>query len=397
MTFMPASSPCADTVPMVVHSARRNRPMIVVFVNYRLGIFAFGDGSGSKNLALKDQRLAIEWVVQHISDFGGDPVSHRSRAAESRIDDDCAIQGNITLAGESAGAVYVHAHVLTNAPIQRAILQSGSLHLSPPKEYLHGQALCIGLDDILSKQGYDIANAPVTILLAALAEAGVASMWLQLTEDLQGWDTKLCHVDQLLIGDVEYESAIWRNGVETMTAADIVACFDCAGSFAPELKRLYNIVADRPTACKLGALDFINDTRFTLPVITVRDAHRRAGKQVYHYVFDQANPWQASSRAHHAVDLTAVFGDLDFLTNVGATTVRQDVRDKWVDFCNGLAPWSMQQTYSFGPYGRCGEIATGELECRRRIYACLLLQQIGSARYDTVCGKLVARRISLLN
>jgi carboxylesterase type B len=46
--------------------------MIVTF-NYRLNIFGFGDGS-EKNLALKDQRLAIEWVVKHIGGFGGDKV-----------------------------------------------------------------------------------------------------------------------------------------------------------------------------------------------------------------------------------------------------------------------------------------------------------------------------------
>lgn len=75
MTFMPASSPCADTVPLVAAAATKQQPIITVFVNYRLNIFAFGDTKSSKNLALKDQRLAIEWVVKHIEQFGGDPVS----------------------------------------------------------------------------------------------------------------------------------------------------------------------------------------------------------------------------------------------------------------------------------------------------------------------------------
>lgn len=74
MTFMPPSSKCADVVPFVVNSIKQEQPMIVVFVNYRLNIFGFGDGNSSKNLALKDQRLAIEWVVKHIGGFGGDPV-----------------------------------------------------------------------------------------------------------------------------------------------------------------------------------------------------------------------------------------------------------------------------------------------------------------------------------
>lgn len=47
--------------------------MVFVSINYRLNIFAFGDGK-EKNLALKDQRLGIEWVRKNIASFGGDPV-----------------------------------------------------------------------------------------------------------------------------------------------------------------------------------------------------------------------------------------------------------------------------------------------------------------------------------
>lgn len=48
--------------------------MIFVSINYRLNIFSFGDGK-EKNLALKDQRIGIEWVRKNIASFGGDPVS----------------------------------------------------------------------------------------------------------------------------------------------------------------------------------------------------------------------------------------------------------------------------------------------------------------------------------
>ncbi|TVY85850.1 Lipase [Lachnellula willkommii] len=376
MTFIPASSPCADNIPFVANSMKQEQPMIVVYVNYRLNIFAFGDGKGSHNLALKDQRLAIDWTVKHIESFGGDP-------------------NNITLAGESAGAVHVHAHMLTGAPIQRAILQSGSLHLSPPQDPIRGEGIYKTLGNILEKDGLTLASAPVKTLLGALAESKVVSMWLQLTEELSGWETRISHIDQLLIGDVEYESIIWRNGIETMTTAEIVACFDSAGDQALQLKSLYNIDADRPTSCKFGALDFINDTRFTLPVILIRDAYRKAGKSVYHYTFDQANPWQASSRAHHAVDLLMLFGNLNL--NAAAAAVRQEVQDKWLSFCNGQAPWSEDGVYAFGPYGRCNLITPEEYESRRRVRPCAFLKQIGSGQYNPIFGKLAAGRISLLN
>lgn len=75
---------------------------IVVAIGYRLNIFGFlagqdlfeesgGDSAG--NFGLWDQRMAAEWVREHISLFGGDP-------------------NNITLAGRSAGAYSVEAQML---------------------------------------------------------------------------------------------------------------------------------------------------------------------------------------------------------------------------------------------------------------------------------------------
>lgn len=64
---------------IVNDSLRLSKPIIVVSVQYRLNIFAFGDDDSSGNLALKDQALALKWVQSHISGFGGDPVSKISQ------------------------------------------------------------------------------------------------------------------------------------------------------------------------------------------------------------------------------------------------------------------------------------------------------------------------------
>jgi carboxylesterase type B len=53
------------------------QPIIVVTLNYRLNIFAFGDCKGGEmNLALSDQRAALDFIRLHIRGFGGDPVAH---------------------------------------------------------------------------------------------------------------------------------------------------------------------------------------------------------------------------------------------------------------------------------------------------------------------------------
>jgi para-nitrobenzyl esterase len=66
--------------------------VVVVAINYRLGIFGFLDLSrfgpeytGSASLGFQDQIAAIRWVAENVADYGGDP-------------------GNITICGGSAGA-----------------------------------------------------------------------------------------------------------------------------------------------------------------------------------------------------------------------------------------------------------------------------------------------------
>ena len=88
--------------------------VLVVSVNYRLGPFGFlaieGNSDVAGNIGLKDQQEALQWVNRNIIFFGGDPA-------------------RVTLFGESAGAISVHAHVLSpriKNIFQGAILQSGT-------------------------------------------------------------------------------------------------------------------------------------------------------------------------------------------------------------------------------------------------------------------------------
>jgi para-nitrobenzyl esterase len=69
----------------------RENDVIVVAINYRMGIFGFFDLSrfgedftGSANIGFQDQIAALAWVRDNIADYGGDA-------------------GNVTIMGESAG------------------------------------------------------------------------------------------------------------------------------------------------------------------------------------------------------------------------------------------------------------------------------------------------------
>ncbi|KAF7359804.1 hypothetical protein MVEN_00705600 [Mycena venus] len=77
-----------------------NRGIVVVTIQYRLGLFAFLVGSavkknGALNAGLLDQDFALRWVNKHISNFGRDPAK-------------------VTIWGESAGAGSVLQQVITH-------------------------------------------------------------------------------------------------------------------------------------------------------------------------------------------------------------------------------------------------------------------------------------------
>jgi para-nitrobenzyl esterase len=94
--------------------------LVVVTVNYRLGVFGFlahpaltqeSPYHASGNYGLLDQQAALRWVQQNIAAFGGDPR-------------------HVTIGGESAGSVSVSAQLAapgSRNTFQRAIGESGSM------------------------------------------------------------------------------------------------------------------------------------------------------------------------------------------------------------------------------------------------------------------------------
>ncbi|KAL2075539.1 hypothetical protein VTL71DRAFT_482 [Oculimacula yallundae] len=86
--------------------------VVVVSFNYRLSILGFpGNPNSTANLALLDQRLAVEWVRDNIEKFGGDP-------------------SRITLFGQSAGAASIdfYSYAWTKDPIVAGLIpESGNV------------------------------------------------------------------------------------------------------------------------------------------------------------------------------------------------------------------------------------------------------------------------------
>lgn len=116
------------------------------------------------------------------------------------------MQDNITLAGESAGAVYAHAHAIIGTRIKRLILQSGSLFLSPPMQQKVGKAMLDRLSQKVQKtDGCSLQEVSAESLLRHVRDSGISALWLQSADGLEGWQKKQETVQALMIGDCEYD------------------------------------------------------------------------------------------------------------------------------------------------------------------------------------------------
>ncbi|EDW33332.1 GL20577 [Drosophila persimilis] len=126
--------------------------VIMVSVPYRLGPLGFlstGDTNMPGNFALKDQRLALKWVQQHIADFEGDPQL-------------------VTIFGHSAGGMSAQYHMLSPSSkglFQRAMSLDGTI-LSPllkinrdPLAQAMQIAVVTGIENVDSLSTKDLAQA----------------------------------------------------------------------------------------------------------------------------------------------------------------------------------------------------------------------------------------------
>ncbi|CAF1219944.1 unnamed protein product [Adineta ricciae] len=121
-----------NATPFVITSINYSAPIVVVTINYRIGLLgfladeAFYNGKSgvdgrrtTGNYGILDQIMALDWIKKNIRSFGGNPEE-------------------ITIGGESAGGISVS--VLLTSPLvktgtfQRAIIQSGGIWPNATKD-----------------------------------------------------------------------------------------------------------------------------------------------------------------------------------------------------------------------------------------------------------------------
>jgi carboxylesterase type B len=146
----------------------RNTRVVVVTINYRLGVFGYlahpaltNEAGQSGDYGFMDQQAALRWVRRNIGTFGGDPRQ-------------------VTIGGESAGGWSVCAHLTapgSQGMFSRAIIQSGSC-LTQPLAAAEATGTTIaaaaGCSDAAAAQC--LRGKSTTQLLAAASSASSFSM-----------------------------------------------------------------------------------------------------------------------------------------------------------------------------------------------------------------------------
>ncbi|CAK7214693.1 hypothetical protein SEUCBS140593_002271 [Sporothrix eucalyptigena] len=145
---------------LVARSVALEQPIVVVTINYRLGLLGFltsreiecealtASESHVCNQGSNDQKLALLWIQRHIALFGGDP-------------------DRVTVAGESAGAMSVHVllRCRTTVPLfARAVVCSSPAMAASLRPASKGQA---HFDALVTAAGVSV-TAPYQVKLAAL-------------------------------------------------------------------------------------------------------------------------------------------------------------------------------------------------------------------------------------
>jgi carboxylesterase type B len=192
-----------DLARLVRLSVAKGMPTIAVSLNYRVGAPGFMYSEEMRqagylpNNGFRDQRTALLWLQKYIHGFGGNPE-------------------NVTLMGESAGAVSTAVHLHSKQPLfKRAMLMSGSTLLMGPAplefaEASYQKALgALDLESLTPKKALEkLVSMDAYHLRDTLGESGVVQ---QVSRPLVDGDLCPTNVDfkAVMEGSLELPGKQW--------------------------------------------------------------------------------------------------------------------------------------------------------------------------------------------
>ncbi len=290
-----------------------NGDLVVVSINYRLGALGFTDISRfgeeyatSGVNGLLDQIIALEWVRENITGFGGDP-------------------GKITIAGESAGAFAVGS--LLGSPrarglFHRAILQSGAAHhtLAPHEgeriaDLLLDELGVRQVEDILAVTAEEILQAQHRVdvrIQGARDHTGQVPAFYPVTgnvvlpvDPLEAIRDGAASEVDVLIGTNRDEATLFINGeVSSEKLERDAARYGGDRTLVDAYRTIYPDADNRAIAVAMAT-----DHMFRVPAIRLAEARSGHSGRTWMYRFD----WEsrnAQLKSTHALEIPFVFDNL---------------------------------------------------------------------------------------
>ncbi|KAK4948643.1 hypothetical protein LTR10_012647 [Elasticomyces elasticus] len=352
------SWPHYDHAKLVKLANEKGVPVIGVGINFRLGLSGLLTSEelrshGYKtNNQFRDQRTAFKWVTEYISGFGGDP-------------------DNVTVIGESAGAVATTLHLYSKEKLfNRAIATGGSALLVPPfpleaYEGVYQQVLgvfglenlspedrvqkllSIPMEDIIGKMPPNIPFLPTIdgdIIPVRPSYAAIADPKDE-TMPAKHW------LDGLAIGDGQFDGSVMgfmlghrkANILQTFPES-IKNSLSSSPQVAEKLLEAYGFTG--PAAAKGDEAAFVNFLQFATDIgyYAATTSFARGwpeNKKIFTWFFNEPNPWSGpfQGRTTHVLDVVFLFQNFNDKLPAEQRAAAEGFAVDLMKFVSGQEPW----------------------------------------------------------